>query len=548
MPWSPRSDGNKAHGDGFEPWAGKLHPPKRFTVLRTLFILLSVAPAALGQQTVAEKTDYRATSRHADVIAFCDELAKKASNVVRLADMGKSGEGRSLPLLVLADPPATVPEEAAKAHKQVVMAFANIHAGEVDGKEAVLMLARDIATGTEKALLKELVILIVPILNADGNEKIDPKNRTEQNGPPAGVGIRANAAGYDLNRDFVKLETPEVRALARTIDRWDPAVVVDLHTTNGSYHRYTLTYDGPRNPAADPDLIAAVRDKWLPDIGAALEKETGFKSFFYGNFTDDRRAWDTYPAIPRFGIQWLALRNRVGLLSESYSYAPFKDRVRAGKTYTRDIFRYVADHPAEVRKLLANADRPRDRIPLRTKIVSLGERTVLGFVEETKGGRRVPTKEPKDYRLPLLAGVEGTVLVQRPYAYLFPASFASAIETLHRHGIAVEELTADAELDLQVYRVEKVAKADRVFQKHNLVTVEVARRDEKCKLPAGTVVIRTDQKLGNLAAYLLEPQSEDGLTTWNFFDAGVTERKDFPVVRLPKEAPTTRRPLPPEGR
>jgi hypothetical protein len=507
-------------------------------VTRTLGPLLTLALApltAFGQQTVAEKSDFRATSRHADVVAFCKELADKAP-VVRLGEIGTSGEGRSLPLLILADPPVTTPDAAAKSGKLVVLAFANIHAGEVDGKEAALMLARRIATGDDRSLLKELVVLIVPILNADGNEKIDPKNRTEQNGPLMGVGTRANAAGYDLNRDFVKLETPEVRALAATIHRWDPVVVVDLHTTNGSYHRYTLTYDGPRHPAADPDLIAAVRDKWLPEIGTAMEKETGYRSFFYGNFSAGRADWESYPAQPRFGVQWLALRNRIGLLSESYSYAPFKDRVFASLAYTRGIFRYVAARPADVRKLLANADRPRDRVALRTKAVSLGERTILGFVEETKDGRRRPTTEPKDYKLPFLAGVEGTVYAQRPDAYLVPAAFTGALETLRRHGIAVEEMTAEAELDLQVYRVEKLTKAERVFQKHNLVTVEVARRNEKQKVPVGTVVVRTDQKLGTLAAYLLEPQAEDGLTAWNFFDTALAEGKDFPVVRLPRAA------------
>src|SRR5262249_12454633 len=181
---------------------------------------------ALAQQTVAEKTDYNATSRHADVVAFCEELGKKSA-IVRQTSIGKSGEGRDLPMLILADPPIRTPEEAVRSKKLVVLAFANIHAGEVDGKEAALMLARDIATGDDKVLLKELVILIVPILNADGNEKIDKANRTSQNGPPEGVGIRANAAGYDLNRDFVQLETPEVPALAKTITRWDPAAIVD---------------------------------------------------------------------------------------------------------------------------------------------------------------------------------------------------------------------------------------------------------------------------------------------------------------------------------
>src|SRR5207244_4509600 len=160
------------------------------------------------------KTEYKATSRHADVIAFCDALAKRSS-LVRLQTLGTSQEGRQLPLLVIADPPVMSPEEAAKSGKLIVLAFANIHAGEVDGKEALLALARDLTAEKGHPLLKDLVILFVPILNADGNERIDPKNRTAQAGPADGVGIRANAQGLDLNRDFIKLESPEVRALVK---------------------------------------------------------------------------------------------------------------------------------------------------------------------------------------------------------------------------------------------------------------------------------------------------------------------------------------------
>jgi dipeptidyl-peptidase-4 len=518
-------------------------------MLRPALLLAALPSVAFGQQTVAEKTDYAATSRYADVVSFGEELAKKSPRL-GLAEIGKSGEGRTLPLWVLADPPVSTPEQAARGGKLVTLVFANIHAGEVDGKEAALMLARDLAAGAEEPLLKDLVVLIVPILNADGNERIDRKNRPGQNGPPAGVGTRANAAGYDLNRDFVKLETPEVRGLARTVARWDPAVVVDMHTTDGSFHRYALTYDGPRVAAADPDLVATVRDRWLPDITAAMEKETGYKSFFYGNFNPQRTAWESYPALPRYGVQWLALRNRVGLLSESYAYAPFKDRVLAGRSFAGNVLKYVAAHRADVRKLLADADRPRDRIPLRAKTAPLGDRTVLGFVEETKDGKRTPTTEPKDYKVALLAGVEATEVVRRPHAYLIPATFTGAIETLQRHGIAVEELREDVELDLQVYKVEKVTRADRVFQNHAEVTVEVRSRAETRKVPAGTVLVRTDQKLGTLAAYLLEPRAADGLTTWNFFDAGLADGKDFPVLRVTTATPLTRGPArpPPEDR
>src|SRR5439155_11461823 len=206
------------------------------------------------------------------------------------------------PLVILADPPVATPEEARQANKLVIYAQGNIHAGEVDGKEALLMLARDLATAKEKPLLKNLIVLIAPIFNADGNERFSKTNRPGQVGPEEGMGIRHNAQGLDLNRNFVKLESPEVRALVSLLNQWDPAVVIDTHTTNGSYHRYTITYEGPRNPAGDPRITTLVRDELLPDVSRRLEQYSGYKSYFYGNFSPDRTRWQTVPGTPRYGI------------------------------------------------------------------------------------------------------------------------------------------------------------------------------------------------------------------------------------------------------
>src|SRR5438270_6914962 len=190
---------------------------KRNLIAAFFCLLITSIPLAAQDKilTVAEKSDYKATSRHAEVVDFCERLAKAAPNVVRLGELGTSSEGRKLPLVILADPPISTPEEAAKSGKLVVFAMGNIHAGEVDGKEALLMLARDLATAKDKPLLKDLIIVFAPIFNADGNEKIAKENRRHQAGPEEGVGVRANAAGLDLNRDFVKLDTPEVRSLVR---------------------------------------------------------------------------------------------------------------------------------------------------------------------------------------------------------------------------------------------------------------------------------------------------------------------------------------------
>src|SRR5262249_42548017 len=146
-------------------------------------------------------------------------------------------------------------------------------------------------------------------------------------------------------------------------------------------------------------------------------------------------------------------------------------------------------------------------------------------------------------KLQLMTGVEPTVLVQRPWAYLVPASFTSAVETLQRHGIVVEELSKPADIETQVYKVDSATTETRAFQKHKLVTLEVTRRDEKQTLPQGTLLIPPDNRLGTLASYLLEPQSEDGLATWNVFDAGIEKGKDFPVLRVPKEVKLVTQPV-----
>ena len=237
-------------------------------------------------QTVAEKSDFKATSRFQEVVDFCNQLAK-SSPLVRQGVLGTTTEGRKLPLLILADPPVATPEEGRKSGKLVVYVQGNIHAGEVDAKEALLMLAREIVATEHPALLKDLVLLIAPIFNADGNERFSRTNRPGQVGPEEGMGVRTNAQGFDLNRDFVKLESPEVRALVRFIDQWDPAVVIDGHTTDGSFHRYVMTYEGPRSLAGDQNIVKFTRDVLFPDVGKRLEKATGFHSFFYGNFSRD---------------------------------------------------------------------------------------------------------------------------------------------------------------------------------------------------------------------------------------------------------------------
>ena len=327
-------------------------------MIRTCIVLLLglLTPTAVRAQpllTIAERSNYQATAKHAEVVDYCERLAK-LSPLVRLAELGVTQEGRKLPLVILADPPIATPEEAARSGKLVVFAMGNIHAGEVDGKEALLMLMRDLAVAKDRPLLKDLILLFVPNFNADGGDRIDKKNRTWQNGPPE-VGIRPNAQGFDLNRDYIKLESPEVRALVRFFNRWDPALIIDTHTTNGSYHRYTITYDGPRHPACAAGLVDFARDTLLPELGKMLPKRNGYVANYYGNFAQGNTLWQTYPAQPRYGTQYVGLRHRLGILCESYVYASYRDRVLASRDFVLNCFEYAAQNREKLSKLLKDA-------------------------------------------------------------------------------------------------------------------------------------------------------------------------------------------------
>ena len=234
-------------------------------------------------ETKAESSHYEATSSHAEVVAFCNALAEESPRVVH-TNFGQSGEKRGLPLLILSDDGITEPND-----RLTILCLGNIHAGEVCGKEALLMLARDLARAEKPGLLKNINLLVAPIYNADGHEQMAHDNRPGQDGPKDGMGERHNSQGLDLNRDYVKAQAPETRALLKLLRDWDPEVIIDTHTTNGSHHRYTLTYGGPRHPNTDPRLVDYVRETFLPKVGDKLRDRSGYDSFFYGNFEDNHQ-------------------------------------------------------------------------------------------------------------------------------------------------------------------------------------------------------------------------------------------------------------------
>lgn len=494
--------------------------------------------------TVAELSDYRATARHAEVVALLDRLAG-VSPLARRTSLGRTEEGREIPVLLISDPPVATPAEAQRQvrdrGKLIVLAIGNIHAGEVDGKEALPILAREILTTPHHPLLNDLVLAFAPIYNADGNERVAKTNRPGQLGPDEGMGIRENAAGFDLNRDYIKLEAPETVGLVDFINRWDPHLFIDTHTTNGCYHRYIITYEGPRTLAGDPRVIEYVRDQLLPNVQADCLRRFNLPTFIYGDFAAGHTKWESYPPHARYGTSYVGLRNRLTILSEGYSYAGYRERVLGTRDFVRSVLDYAAAHKDEIRALLADADRaardwrPGEKLALRSETIAAPRKVrAAGFVEEKRAGRSVSTGVPRDYEVELMTYQRPTLEVERAEAYVVPPGWPRVIEKLRQHGVEVVELPDERELAVDVYRVTQVERAERAFQKHCLVTVEAEPRTERRRIAAGSYLVPGRQRLSALAAYLLEPQSEDGLAVWNYFDDALQIGADFPVLRIRK--------------
>lgn len=525
---------------------------------------ISIAPPTMDAwTTVAERSNFEATSTHAEVVALLDQFAKDAPELARRVSMGTSVEGRDLPVLILSDPPVGTPAEAKaladRENRVIVLLFGNIHAGEVDAKEAYLVLARQLIEGHRDTRnagpgvhhadpLKNLIVLIAPIYNADGNDRFgdNATNRPQQDGPKR-MGIRHNAMDLDLNRDFGKLESPEARALVGLMNQWDPHVVVDGHTTDGSYHRNLVTYAVPKALAGDERLNAYAREM-LPQIGRTLRNRMDFDTFWYGDFEGDHEnppraheKWTTTPALPRYSTHYVGLRGRIGILSESYSYSSYESRIVGSLEFAREILTYCVGHAAEIRSITeaaseagAGTNGHLTTIAIRTKEAASpgGPVLVRGYVEETRNGRAAATNEPKNYRCVLVDRVEAVLTVTRPKAYVFTTPVPAVVENLKRHGVVVETLDKETTFDAEVYTVDSATNAANKWQGHVLVVVEATPTRKSITVPAGTTIVRTDQPLGNLVCYWLEPECEDGLTTWNFFDEWCKPGAVFPVARV----------------
>jgi hypothetical protein len=524
-------------GSWFRPPSSR--PAKGLAALAATLI----ASPLLAQVTRAERTEFRETSSYADVQGFLDSLQRAAPGI-RVGILATSAEGRRVPYVLASRPLVSSPSEAHRSGKLVVYLQANIHAGEVEGKEAAQMLLRDAVLGPLQAVLDHIVLLVVPIYNPDGNERLAPgeKNRPGQNGP-AVVGQNTNGQELNLNRDYVKMEAPETRGAAALLAAWDPDLFIDLHTTNGSYHGYVLTYAPGLNPNSNP-AVNLVRDRLLPALRERMQRRHRQPTFPYGNFRNQNPdslalGWETYDARPRFGTNWMGLRGRLSVLSEGYSNADFKTRVAATYNFVRELLTLAAEQRATIRSAIQSSEHWRpDSVSIRSVLGPPTTQEVVAEITEPAGdgnggyARRKRSGVYRSIRMPVFDRFVPSRREAVPGAYLIPPRLREIVELLRRQGIVLESLAQPWRAAVNSFRIDSVS-VQPLFEGHRTVQAEGRWQPESSDttLAAGWYLVRTDQRLGVLAAYLLEPASEDGIVTWNLLDRDLQPGSLYPILR-----------------
>ena len=515
-------------------------------VLVTPFIISASDVTSDDWLTVAEKTDFQATSSYDETMAFLRKAQAAAPDLIRVTDFGRSAQGRPLPLVIVSSDGAFTPEVAGDTGKPVLLLQSCIHAGEVDGKDATLMIVRDIALGWRPELAEGPILLFAPIYNADGHEHVSPYNRSNQDGPVEGMGYRATANGINLNRDFLRLVSPEAKAMARLISSWNPHLHVDNHVTNGSDHDWVLTWLVAEAPQLHPALDSWV-DNHLPNIMERTEAgghRTGpYVSLVSGSDPTKGMIWDV--AQPRYSSGYFPLRNRVSILIEMHARKPFRARVAANRAFMESLIEEVASSAKELTDAvetaeaatvaLGRADAEASEIVLRWKVSAEGDTIIwpaYEWTEETSlvsGGTRVQYHPGKirEIELEWRHTPEPELLLPRPRGYIVSAGWPQIEEVVAGHDLVAASLSRDISIEVETIRLSKPTLASFPYQGVVMVQdFEVSRQTELRHIPAGSLWIPATQPNFEIAVQLFEPEAPDSLARWGVVSS-VFERKIY---------------------
>lgn len=504
-------------------------------------------PPPARWKTRAEESNYRSTGDYQETMRFC-RLLEATSRWIKVTSYGTSGQGRELPLVIVSKDRAFTPALARATGKPIVLIQNGIHAGEIEGKDACLALMRDlIVLRRHPNLLDNVILLVLPIFSVDAHERSGPYNRLNQNGPEE-MGWRFTPIGLNLNRDYLKVEAPEMRALiSRVYTQWWPHLLIDDHTTDGADFRHDLTY-GYNYGAGVP----AALDRWLAEAfeGRVVPrtKQQGHLTAPYLSF---RRSNDPSNGVtfgnstPRFSTGYAPLQCRPGILVETHMLKPYATRVRATYDLLIAVLEEVSAHPGALTGAVTAAEaevvaRGRQPDPAKREVVLSTGVGVKSDSFDFKGwatrwepsditGALVPrySTTPWDTVIPLYRDGQPLLVVRQPLGYFVPQEWTAVVDRLQIHGVAYRRLAAPWRDTVEVQRIVEWNAPPRSTEGHRPITVtRVALERRLREYRPGDLWVPLDQRSAAVAVHLFEAQAPDGLTYWNAFDT-VLEPKEY---------------------
>ncbi len=479
--------------------------------------------------TPSEQNGLQTTPRYEETVAWLRRLVD-ASPQLEMHSIGTSAEGRHIWMVVATEDGAATPSAISRSGKPTLLTNAGIHAGEIDGKDAGLMLLRDMTVvGTKADLLKHVNLLFIPILSVDGHERFSKYNRINQRGPEE-MGWRTNARNLNLNRDFAKLETEEVRALVSVINSWQPDLYIDLHVTDGADYQPDITYGFNGRRPWSPSIASWLEGTYRVEVDAALESMGHVPGplLFAANDRDMIGGMNEWTAGPRFSTSYADLRHMPGVLLENHSLKPYRRRVLGTYVFLEASIRALAKNASTLKSAIG-ADRaarvmevplgwavPPDVTPRRITLKGIRSEPELSPIS---GGIVTRwTGEEVVQEIPVIAYSTPSPVVRRPKFYYIPAAWAAITAKLTHHGVMTVPIQADTVVSVEMYRLPDAALEPDAFEGRARVrtgALEVEQRE--LRLGAGAHIVRTDQPLGDLAVVLLEPQADDSFFRWGYF-------------------------------
>jgi len=486
--------------------------------------------------TYFEKSGLIGSPRYEESMAYFRQF-ENTTPYAKMFSIGLSPQGRSIECLVISSKKEFTPQKAKRSGKAVVLIQNGIHSGEIEGKDSSMLLLRDILMTKEKFhLLDHVILLVIPILNVDGHERISKFNRPNQNGPEE-MGWRTNSLNLNLNRDYMKADTPEVRAFLSLFNTWLPDFFIDNHTTNGADYQYNITYALEKCGNIDAGLSKWGTKQFLPSILKEVE-EKGFLTAPYIEMRKERLEDGIIdpPASPRLSTGYTAVQNRLGLLVETHSLKPFENRVRSTFAMNVAALEFLNKHSKSIKLLNKKADAASSKIktlPVKFELTenykSFFFKGYESFDEEspiTGAGVVRYTKTKTEFELPFFDDVQEVKTIQVPKAYIIPKEFVHFISILKIHGIEVNQLPQQKEITVEQYEFWESKFWNRPYEGRYCVDVKCRVIKTRKQFPKGTFFVPTDQRTRRVIVNLLEPEAPDSFVSWGFFNA-YFERKEY---------------------